>query len=463
MTQTPVAELLERARRLESTGQDEPAKAAYMELLKIDPSHFAALNELGTLALSTGHRSAAQTAYARAVQCHPDNPVGRVNLGNVLFDNGDFEGAREQYQAAVAAKGDLAEAHQGLARTLEQMGEPAAAEPHWQLGFAGHAVVKQRYRGSGRAIPALLLVSTKPGNIPTRQILDNRTFETAAIYAEFYDSAEALPAHAVVFNGIGDADLCQAGLRRAQALLSGTTAPVINAPERVRATGRAENALRLGRLPDVVAPSIRRLTRSALPGAEDLAFPLLLRTPGFHTGQHFVRVETRAQLAAASAALPGEEILAIQYLNARGADGMARKYRVMMIDGALYPLHLAISSDWKVHYFTANMAADPTHRAEEARFLADMAGVLGPRAMRALVRIATTMGLDYAGIDFALRDDGAILLFECNANMAIVPPNADPMWDYRRQAISRVIEAAKHLIVARAESNRDAAQTRPPR
>jgi hypothetical protein len=335
------------------------------------------------------------------------------------------------------------------------MGDADAAEPHWRLGFAGHAIVKQRYRGRGRAIAALLLVSVKPGNIPTRQILDNRTFETAVIHAEFYDSAEALPAHAVVFNGIGDADLCQAGLRRAQALVSRTLAPVINAPERVRVTGRAQNARRLGQLPDVIAPSIRRLTRAALASSADLAFPLLLRAPGFHTGQHFVRVETQAQLAEAADTLPGEEFLAIEYLDARGADGMARKYRVMMIDGALHPLHLAISSDWKVHYFTANMATHANHRAEEGRFLADMAGVLGPRAMGALRSIAKKLGLDYAGIDFALRADGAVLLFECNANMAIVPPDADPMWDYRRQAISGVIDAAKRMI-----ANRAAAQTR---
>ncbi len=454
MTTSRIAELLERARHLDASGQDQPAKAVYIELLKIDPCHFAALNELGTLALSTGHRSAAQTAYARAVQCHPGNPVGRVNLGNVLFESGEFKAARQQYQAALSSNGELAQAHQGMARTLEQLGEAAAAEPHWQRGFAGHAVVKQRYRGSGKAIPALLLVSIKPGNIPTRQILEDRTFETTAIHAEFYDPDEPLPPHAVVFNGIGDADLCQAGLRCAQALLAHTHAPVINVPERVLMTGRADNARRLGQVPDVIAPSIRRLPRAALGGRAapaDLRFPLLLRAPGFHTGQHFLRVETPAQLEDAVHELPGEEILAIEYLDARGADGLARKYRVLMIDGALHPLHLAISSDWKVHYFTASMAADARLRQEEARFLADMAGVLGPRAMAALARIAMTLGLDYAGIDFALRDDGALLLFECNANMAIVPPNADPMWDYRRPAIGSAIEAAKRMIVARCD------------
>jgi hypothetical protein len=31
--------------------------------------------------------------------------------------------------------------------------------------------------------------------------------------------------------------------------------------------------------------------------------------------------------------LPGDELLVIQYLDARGADGKSRKYRVMMVDG----------------------------------------------------------------------------------------------------------------------------------
>ncbi len=448
MTADRRQELLARARALADDGQDEPAKAAYLEVLKSDPGDFAALNELGTLALATGHRSAAQTAYRQAVACHPDNPVGRVNLGNVLFDNGELAAAREQYQAALESRPELAEAHQGLARTLELLGETAAAHTHWHRGFAGHALVKQRHRGSGAAIPALMLVSVKPGNIPTRQILDDRTFETTALYAEFFDATQPLPPHAVVFNAIGDADLCQAGLQRAEALLAGTKAPVINAPARVRVTGRAENAQRLRQLPDVVAPLIRRLPRQSLAGA-NLNFPLLLRAPGFHTGQHFVRVAQPGQLAAAAAALPGEEILAIEYLDARGVDGMARKYRVMMIDGELYPLHLAISSDWKVHYFTANMAKEAKFRAEEAEFLANMPGVLGPRAMAALAAIAKVLGLEYAGVDFALRD-GAVLLFESNANMAIVPPDANPIWDYRRPAIARVIEAARRMVCRRA-------------
>ena len=72
----------------------------------------------------------------------------------------------------------------------------------------------------------------------------------------------------------------------------------------------------------------------------------------------------------------------------------------MFIDGAAYPLHLAISGDWKVHYFTAAMVAEPAFRLEERRFLDDMPAVLGARAMVALSEIQAILGLHYAGTDF---------------------------------------------------------------
>ena len=84
---------------------------------------------------------------------------------------------------------------------------------------------------------------------------------------------------------------------------------------------------------------------------------------------------------------------------------MARKYRVMCIDGVLYPLHLAISANWKVHYLSADMATNPGYRAEESRFLEDMPGVLGATGMNALTAIGKMLDLDYVGFDFALAGD----------------------------------------------------------
>jgi len=446
-----LARRLAQARQLVAQGEDEAAKTAYLELLHDDPTHFAALNELGTLAHASGHRSAARTAYEQAVRCHPDNPAGRVNLGNLLSEDGALAAARLHYEAALAADPDFAAAHQGLARVLTELGEAEAAEPHWHKGFAGNALVTMSYRGVGPSVPVLLLVSARGGNIPTQNFLDDQVFEIAALYAEYYDPAQPLPAHLLVFNAIGDADMCGKALSRAEEILAHTKVPVVNPPSLVRATGRVANARRLANLRGVVAPSITSHSRAGLLAAQNFRCPLLLRAPGFHTGRHFLRVERPEDVAAAVNTLPGDELLAIEYLDARGPDGMARKYRVMIIDGVLYPLHLAIASEWKVHYFTADMARNQAHRDEERRFLDDMAAVLGERALSALTAIGRTLGLDYAGVDFGLAPDGSVLLFEANATMVVNSPDPDPMWDYRRAAVARVIDAAKRMLIARAK------------
>jgi glutathione synthase/RimK-type ligase-like ATP-grasp enzyme len=209
----------------------------------------------------------------------------------------------------------------------------------------------------------------------------------------------------------------------------------------------------------VITPRICKFARAALGGAgasaalsrQGFAFPLLLRSPGFHTGRHFVLAESAGELSRLADTLPGDDLLVISYLDARGRDGQVRKYRVMFVDGRLYPLHLAISPNWKVHYFTADMA-NTAHRAEDAAFLADMPKVLGQKAMAALDRIRRTLGLDYGGIDFGLNVEGDVLLFEANATMVVNPPDADARFAYRVPAVTRILDAVKAMLVERAHA-----------
>jgi hypothetical protein len=123
----------------------------------------------------------------------------------------------------------------------------------------------------------------------------------------------------------------------------------------------------------------------------------------------------------------------------------------MMIDEQLYPLHCAVSRHWKIHFFSADMADSPEHRAEDAAFLADMPTVLGPRVMAALHSIQSALGLDYGGIDFGVDRQGNLLVFEANATMVILPPGSDAKWDYRRPAVERVCRAVHAMLMARAK------------
>lgn len=445
---------IERAALFGALDRRQDAQAAFIDILRRHPTHFSALNEFGTLLAAQGAIDAACRVYAEAILHHPDNPMAHVNLGNLLLRANRHAEARTHYEAALRADPDHAAAHQGMGAVLSDEGDRDGARDHFVKGFRGHAVSTLPYRGSGPPIPLLQLVSSGGGNIPTAPFLDDCVFLTTVIVADHLDPTTPLPPHGLIFNAIGDADLCQPALEAAIRLTARSKAPVINDPHAVTTTGRIDNAARLAALPGVITPRTLAVARNILAGLEapawlaehGFAFPLLLRSPGYHTGRNFVLVEKAADLAAAVAGLPGDELLVIEYLDARDMDGNARKYRVMMIGGKIFPLHLAISRNWKVHYFTSDMANKPDHRKEEMAFLADMRAVLGDKAIAALHAVCKSLGLDYAGIDFGLNAQGDLLLFEANATMVIASPDNDPRWAYRRGAITAVIDAVVAMI-----------------
>ena len=438
-----------RASMLAEVGRDDEARQDYLTVIAVEPSHFGALNDLATLLHRTDFRTAARLAYAEAVRHHPDNPIGRINLANALLAADDLDGARTHYEAALALSPDHPDAHQGLANLLQQVGDWDAAEAHRQLSYRSRAVTVLPYRGEGPPCRVLLLVSGVGGNVPTRFVLDEHLFAVTVLVVEAFTQGKPLPPHDVVFNAVGDADICGQALNAAEAVLKATAAPVINPPARVRGTGRANNARTLAGLKGVRAPRVLTVSRAEVSEAAAVfGYPLLIRSPGYHTGRYFQAVEEPAALEAVLGETPGEELLLIERLDASDGQGRSRKYRVMMIGGVLFPLHLAVSRHWKVHYFTADMAEQPKHRAEEMAFLADMPGVLGPVAMAALGQICAALGLDYAGIDFGLGRDGELLLFEANATMVVNPPGPEAIWDYRREPVSRILETAQAMVTA---------------
>ena len=448
---------IERAVLLGALNRQQDAQQAFVDILRRAPEHFSALNEFGTLLTNMGAIDAACRVYAEAITHHPLNPIGHVNLANLLLRANRHAEAREHYEAALRIEPDHAPAHQGLGAVLADFGDRAGARYHFYKGFRDHAISSLAYRGTKPPVTLLQLVSSGGGNIPTASFLDDRVFLTSVIVTDYLDPQAPLPPHQLIFNAIGDADLCEPALQAAIALIARTGAPVINDPREVMKTGRIGNVLRLRDLPGVVTPETIAIARDILAGPDGVAviarhgfsFPLLLRSPGYHTGRNFVLVEAADGLPAAAAGLPGDELLAIEYLDARGKDGSARKYRVMMIAGQLYPLHLAISRNWKVHYFTSDMADKPDHRLEEADFLRDMWATLGDKAFAALERIRDALGLDYAGVDFGVGPDGDLLLFEANATMVIAVPSADERWAYRRAAIDRILGAVVAMIIDR--------------
>jgi tetratricopeptide (TPR) repeat protein len=455
-----IALWFERARLLEALGLRDDAKRAYFDVLARDRGHCEAIMSLGGLLAAMGDAKTARIFFAEAALRYPANPEAQVRLGESMLEDDEIETASACFEDALRLEPDLRAAHRGLAMSLERSGRHEAAERAWRKAFPDGSIEISPYRGAVEPVRVLLLSSACGGNIPIKHLLDDRVFEVATLIAESYPGATALPPHGVVLNAIGEADRCERALDIIERALGLGDAAVVNRPAAVRATGRVANAQRLAALPGVVTPSIVRITKReltapdgpALLAALDFDWPVLLRSPGFHTGEHFALVEHAARVRQVAESLPGPDLLAISYIDTRRADGAWRKYRVMFVDGRPYPLHLAISTHWKVHYFSAAMAERADYRAEEQAFLEDMAGVLGTNAMDALRRIAAALDLDYGGVDFALDAQGRVVVFEANATMVIVPVDDDERWSYRRAALDRVTDAVRAMLVERSRA-----------
>lgn len=444
--------LFRRARELERIGEDEEAKRAYLAYLRLAPDDFEALTSLGNLALRTGYRTAAGTAYRRVLDLDPSNLVARVNLGNALLEGGDIAGARREYEAAIALNASFAPAHQGLSYVCARLGDEAASRAHRDLGFHGNFLAHAPYRGAGRPVRALVLLSAAGGNFNTEWLLDARRFEVTKLFADYADSSAPLAQHDVLVNAIGDADRCSEALHAARRLAARSDIPVVNAPQLVLGTARMAVAQRLLGIPGVVTPRMAMLTRAELLSdaggalqSRGFDYPVLLRTPGHHTGRHFLKIDREADLVHALASLPGDELLAIAYMDVRDTDGFVRKYRIIAIGGQLYPVHAAVSRDWKVHFFTAGMT-DSAHRREDARFIEEPHTILQPGATAALEQIVRVLQLDYVGVDFSIDDTGRLVVFEANATMSIFPPNPGEHGEYRRSAVERIFAAFENLL-----------------
>jgi hypothetical protein len=445
-----------RAVMLEELGRLVLARGAYKGVLARDGAHFGALMNLGSLLYINGRVPEGRILYEHATRHHPAQASAFVNLANVLSES-DPAAARATYEHALELDPAHPTANYGIALLLEAQGDAAAASAYRARAFAQPILHTAAYHGSEPPLRVLTLLGASGGNMVTTLILDDRYIESTALVVDSYRAGMDLPPHDVLYNAIGDAERSDDALQIAERIVAAARTPLINPPAAVRKTQR-QAVGRLNAVPDVIAPQTELLARGEITpetlAARGFSFPLLLRAPGYHMGEHFSLVATPAELAARLAATPGNEVLVIAYLDARNGAGVSRKYRAYFIGGELYPAHLALSRRWKVHYFSADMTADDTHWAEERAYLTDMPGVLGARVMTALRGIAALLELDLAGIDFAVDRNERVLVFEANATMAWYLPEDDERAVYRRPPIDNILAAVERLFRTKAAANK---------
>ncbi|WP_345972108.1 hypothetical protein [Sulfurimonas diazotrophicus] len=257
----------------------------------------------------------------------------------------------------------------------------------------------------------------------------------------------------VVVNSVCDPDTNAKALHQLEATLSSLTIPVINPPNLTFLTTREQTYSRLHSIPGLRVPKTVRLSPTRLaeiPGMiaeHGLDYPYIFRSAGEHGGGGMVLVESAQDLPKLERfAFDGREFYAIAFHDFRDKDGLYRKYRLVVIDGQIYPRHLIVSKSWNIHSETRQelMNDSQAFQDEEIAFLAHPPA----RPEETCRRIYEKLPLDFFGIDCHLDTEGTMFIFELNTCMRIVSNDPIP---YQAPALDAIREAFNALIARKAE------------
>jgi len=309
------------------------AKRAYLDVLRLDSACLEALLELARLAQRAAAIARPHAPPTAGDLLPPARGGRRVNLGQPdarVRRVRSGEGAADRSRRASPRPGAGAPGPRPRAdRARRSAGSGGALERRFRprLPRAG-----SRSAARAPASRLLLLVSAKGGNIPTRALIDDTVFAVAALYADFYGPgpAAAAPRPWCSTPSATPTSAPRRWPRRARsppARWRGAERPARRRPP----PPAPPTPRRLRGIPGLVVPEIRPITRAKLLADGDLAFPRLVR---------FARLPHRPALRARRAPRrPGRRHRDPARRRSprhraprrRGPDGLARKYRVMLI------------------------------------------------------------------------------------------------------------------------------------
>jgi glutathione synthase/RimK-type ligase-like ATP-grasp enzyme len=309
-----------------------------------------------------------------------------------------------------------------------------------------------------------LLVLMVPGdlaaNTPIDCLLEYGDVDLVLYYVTpVIPFALPVPAHDAVLVAIGASDDNASTLEALERELADWRTPVINRPQAVPSSGRDVASRLLQDVHGLQIPPTLRATREQLlkvaAGEAQLgdefahsAFPVIIRPLDSQAGRDLERLDSAASLATYLERVGDPVLFIAQYIDYSGADGLFRKMRVALIDGVAFPCHMAVSSNWMVHYVNAGMYEDAGKRAQEAAFM-DGFGQFALQHRDALAAIHARTGLDYVCIDCAETRDGRLLVFEVDHAMVVHAMDPEDQFPYKAAHIGRARDAFCNYLLER--------------
>ncbi|HET9114281.1 MAG TPA: RimK family alpha-L-glutamate ligase [Burkholderiales bacterium] len=267
-----------------------------------------------------------------------------------------------------------------------------------------------------------------------------------------------LPDYDVVFVAIGESDHNRPLLEHVDKMIADWRKPVLNRPDKISQLARDDACAMLESVPGIVMPKTRRADRARLQEVaqgglpitaiiDDGDFPVIVRPIDSHAGQGLMKLDAPSDLDAYLAQRDEAAFYVSRFVEYKQADGLYRKYRIVLIRGRPYVCHLALSRHWMVHYLNAEMLDNPENREEEARFMANFDDTFAIKHQAAFNEISARAGLDYLGIDCGETADGKLLIFEIDSNMIVHALDPVEIFPYKHPQMRKVFAAFREMLL----------------
>ena len=109
-------------------GENQKAKECYENAIKINPNYLIALNNLGVIFKDLGENQKAKECYEKAIKINPNYVDAHNNLGVIFKDLGENQKAKECYEKAIAINPNYVDAHNNLGVIFKNLGENQKAK-----------------------------------------------------------------------------------------------------------------------------------------------------------------------------------------------------------------------------------------------------------------------------------------------------------------------------------------------
>ena len=302
---------------------------------------------------------------------------------------------------------------------------------------------------AGKAKIRLLAVMA-PGDIATNAplefLVENSDISLHMLYVGAgLPPVPPLPEHDLLFVSIGESTATNPILEELAPVLKSWPHPVLNRPANILMTSRETAPVLLSKVAGLAMPDARRIQRADLASVSD--FPFIVRPVDSHGGQGLARIDNAGAIAEYLEKMPDPEFYVSPFVDYRSADGLYRKYRVALIEGRPYAVHMGISDNWMIHFANAGMTESAEKREEEARFMRDFDADFAKRHHEALQGLNEILGLDYVVLDCAETRDGKLLVFEADTGAVVHAMDPADLFPYKAPQMKKVFSAFRDMLI----------------